>query len=775
MSNPKLLLKAENSAGYLQPEPERPEIWGGLECSVNRVGDIYYDQFERSGHKYRLQDLDQIAELGIRALRYPILWEHHASDPIDWSWADERMGRLRALNVEPIVGLVHHGSGPAHTHLLDPQFPAGLARHAARVAQRFPWIQFYNPVNEPVTTARFSALYGHWYPHARDSRSFLRALLIECQGVRAAMKAIRVYNPEAKLVQTEDIGRTYSTPLLDYQATFDNHRRWLSLDLLCGRINPGHALWDYLLEHGLQAAELLSFAEDPCPPSIIGINYYVTSERFLDENLHKYPARAHGGNGRHPYADVSAVRVIADGIAGPYGILREVWERYQLPLAVTEAHLGCTRDEQVRWLTEVWEAALRLRREGCDLRAVTPWSLLGAYDWNSLLTQHKGYYEPGAFDLRSPRPRPTALAHCIRNLARTGWHHHPILHEQGWWRRATRLLYPPVLPVQRPHCPVHPAVRRHREKPAPLLITGATGTLGQAFRNLCELRGLHYQIVTRQQMDIADPASVEVMLNEAKPWAVINTAGYVRVDQAEQSREACFRENTLGPQVLARACASRQIPLVTFSSDLVFDGVKRAPYEESDPVAPLNTYGRSKAEAERQVLELAPQSLVIRTSAFFGPWDKYNFVTQIRNQLLAGEVVAPMQDAVISPTYVPDLVHTALDLLIDGESGIWHLANQGALTWAELARQVARMAQLPENLIVPVSLAEAKLPAPRPLYSVLGSSRGLLLPSLEDALNRYFEECTFFQPQGTSDAGDCSNRSQSESDVMAASPAKVGI
>lgn len=174
---------------------------------------------------HRLDDLDRFAELGIRALRYPVLWERTAPDGCArFAWADARLGRLRDLGVRPIVGLVHHGSGPPRTSLLDPSFAEGLARFARAVAERYPWVEDYTPVNEPLTTAHFSGLYGHWYPHGRDGRAFVRALLTQCRAIAAAMCAVREINPRARLVQTEDLGRTFSTLLLAYQAQHENHR-----------------------------------------------------------------------------------------------------------------------------------------------------------------------------------------------------------------------------------------------------------------------------------------------------------------------------------------------------------------------------------------------------------------------------------------------------------------------------------------------------------------------------------------------------------------------
>lgn len=232
-----------------------------------------------------------------------------------------------------------------------------------------------------------------------------------------------------------------------------------------------------------------------------------------------------------------------------------------------------------------------------------------------------------------------------------------------------------------------------------------------------------------------------MILDETNAWGVVNAAGYVLVDQAEVEREVCERVNTLAPLALAEACGRHGLPLLTFSSDLVFDGrAKGTPYTESQPVAPLNVYGESKARMESGVLDAAPKALVVRTSAFFGPWDEANFVTQTLASLAEGKHVKAAQDQTVSPTYVPDLAHAALDLLVDRETGIWHLANQGAVTWSDLAELAAGMAALPAKKVVSCSSAELGFVAPRPAWSVLSSERGFLMPSLEDALTRYFAD-----------------------------------
>jgi dTDP-4-dehydrorhamnose reductase len=289
-------------------------LWGGVECTVVRIGDRLRDQSAETGHRDRIDDLDRIASLGIRTIRYPVLWETvspHDAEMADFSWHDARMARLRDLAMDPIVGLVHHGSGPIWTGLLDPAFPEGLARHAARVAERYPWVTMYTPVNEPVTTARFAGLYGHWAPHGRDEATFLRCLVTECRATVLAMRAIRRIVPHARLVQTDDLGRTFATPLLAYQADHDNERRWLGFDLLCGRMDRTHPWYGRFLRAGIAEAELASFLDGDGTPDIIGINHYLTSERYLDERLDRYPGVRPAGNGRHRYVDVEAIRVLA--------------------------------------------------------------------------------------------------------------------------------------------------------------------------------------------------------------------------------------------------------------------------------------------------------------------------------------------------------------------------------------------------------------------------------------------------------------------------------
>lgn len=642
----------------------RMELWGGLECTMARVGDDIRDQIAETGHDDRPADLDLLADLGLRTLRYPVLWERvrpALGGPADWRWHDERLGRMRDLGIAPVAGLIHHGSGPRGTHLLDPDFPTLFAAYAGAVARRYPWIDRYVPVNEPLTTARFSGLYGHWYPHRRDDRAFLRALVNQCRATVLAMRAIRRVNPAAQLVQTEDLGRTFSTPRLAGQAAYENERRWLTFDLLFGRIDRHHPWHAILRRSGIAERELDALAERESIPDIVGINHYLTSERYLDERLGRYPEGLHGGNGRERYADAEAVRVaLPPGEIGPAARLREAWARYETPIAVTEAHHGCSRDEQLRWLLEVWRDADRVRREGADIRAVTAWALFGSTDWTSLLTRREGIYEPGAFDARALSPRPTALAVAIGRLARRGRYDHPVLDGPGWWKRPGRFYGPGPTRPDRP-----PAGART------LLIRDSGSALGRTLARVAAERGLAFRSL--------HPDHESEPVDEV--WALVDcVAG-------------------LAP---ARR-RGRALPRLVFAAD-----------DAPDP-SPSR-----------------PGLLHVRLGHPFGPAEPDGFVSDLLCDVAEGRRPARGGDAP-ALSYLPDVAHVALDLLVDGASGSFALISAAPVSRRTLAAVLA--ARLGSSR----RLSGMRLPLSPP-----ASPDGYApLPSLESALDRYVADLAF--------------------------------
>ncbi|HEX8446700.1 MAG TPA: SDR family oxidoreductase [Sphingomonas sp.] len=704
------------------------ELWGGVECTVNRVGDRFRDQLHMTGHHDRPADLALFARLGIRALRFPVLWERvlTRSGDYDWTWTDARLAEIARLGMRPIAGLLHHGSGPADTSLVAEDFVPRFAAYAAAAAQRYPQVRDWTPVNEPLTTARFSALYGVWYPHATDRGQFWRAVLNQVEGTIAAMAAIRRHIPDARLIQTDDLGETFAEPAYQDRADYYNHRRWLAWDLLAGMVTPGHALWTEGVALGF-ADRLRVIADAPCPPDIIGVNHYLTSDRYLRAS--RSPDA--------PVEDMAAIRILDPAPGGLEAAVRQAWLRYRVPVAITESHLGCTREEQVRWVQRSWDIAQRLRGDGVDVRALTAWALMGNMDWVSLVTKDAGAYESGVYDVRGGTPRATAIAPLLASLAGQAAvppHVDAIARQPGWWERDVRLEHPPVALPALTRMVTHDAAAGR-----PILITGANGALGRALTSACALRGLRYVATDRTTMPIEDADAVARTLDLHRPWAVVNAAGWTRIDAAEDNARACLSANRDGALVVSAACAARDVHCTIVSADLVF-GDTAAPFDEGAAPAPLNLYGRSKQAAEDGALEAGERMLVVRSAGFFSPFDTRNFAMQVERMLADGQQLPASADHVMTPTYMPDLVTALLDLLVDGETGLWHLTHQEPVSWRDFAQDIARALGLNARAIVSASPEVLGWRAPRPRNAALRSSRGQLLPRLEHAIARHVGE-----------------------------------
>jgi dTDP-4-dehydrorhamnose reductase len=410
-----------------------------VECSYLDVAGWRCDQLALTGHADRLDDLDRLADLGIKTVRYPVLWGRSGgAEATDWSWADARLGRLARLGVVPIIGLLHHGFGRIGVDPLDPGYPDTFAAFAAQVARRYPWVDAFLPVNEPLTTARFGGLYGWWPPYAHDDATFVRLVVAQCLAFRGAAKAIRQLRPDATIIVTEDAGRTYGTPELTASVDHANHRRWLTFDLLTGRVGPDHPLWSYLASAPDVVRGLELLRSEPSPPDMLGLNHYVTSDRFLDHRSDRYPPELRRQGAAVGYVDVESVRVAGYEAPGFRHVLDDTWTRYGLPIALTEVHLGAGPDDQAAWWSEAWSAALDASSAGIPVRGVTTWAAFGAWEWCHVLRQRSGSYEPGCFDGRSSPATETALAAVVANTARTG---RIPDGPPGWWHRPERVRY----------------------------------------------------------------------------------------------------------------------------------------------------------------------------------------------------------------------------------------------------------------------------------------------------------------------------------------------
>jgi dTDP-4-dehydrorhamnose reductase len=231
---------------------------------------------------------------------------------------------------------------------------------------------------------------------------------------------------------------------------------------------------------------------------------------------------------------------------------------------------------------------------------------------------------------------------------------------------------------------------------------------------------------TRAELDVTDAAAVRAALGPDD--LAINCAAWTDVDGAEEHEDEALRINRDGARNVAEAAGA----VLYVSTDYVFDGTKREPYVESDPVNPQTAYGRTKLEGERATAEANPRHYIVRTSWLFGPGGK-NFV---ETMLGLGPEVRVVDDQVGSPTFTGHLADALARLARTEDYGVHHLTASGSCSWFEFAREIFARAGS-DTRAEPCATADFPRPAPRPAYSVLGSERGDRLPTWQEGLDAY--------------------------------------
>jgi len=275
-----------------------------------------------------------------------------------------------------------------------------------------------------------------------------------------------------------------------------------------------------------------------------------------------------------------------------------------------------------------------------------------------------------------------------------------------------------------------------------IVVTGAGGMLGRDVLRACDHAGVDCVGLPRTELDVTDPqASVET-IGTYRPDAVINCAGWTDVDEAEQDEAAALALNGGGAGNVARACALAGAHLVHVSTDYVFDGTATRPYVESDPVAPLGAYGRTKLEGERRVAEELPSAAIARSAWLFGTAGR-NFVdTMLRLAADRGEVTV-VDDQVGCPTWTGHLAPALLALAAAPSlAGVFHVAGAGQCSWHDFALEIFAQAGV-ECRVHRGSSADLDRAAPRPAWSVLGTERdGPQLPDWTEGLAGFLAERT---------------------------------
>ena len=279
-----------------------------------------------------------------------------------------------------------------------------------------------------------------------------------------------------------------------------------------------------------------------------------------------------------------------------------------------------------------------------------------------------------------------------------------------------------------------------------VLVTGVKGQLGYDVMNELAGRGHEGIGVDIQEMDITDAASVEKVITEAAPDAVIHCAAYTAVDAAEDNVDLCRRVNAGGTENIARVCKALNCKMMYISTDYVFNGQGERPWEPDDEREPLNVYGQTKYEGELAIEEHVKKFFTVRIAWVFGVNGK-NFIKTMLNLGKTHDHLTVVNDQTGSPTYTYDLARLLVDMIQTDKYGRYHATNEGICTWYEFACEIFKQAGMNVS-VAPVSSDEYPAKAKRPSNSRMDKSKltanGFTpLPTWQDALSRYLKEIEY--------------------------------
>ncbi len=397
--------------------PFKQFVWGaGVECSF--LPHLNVDQYQWTQHdRFWRDDLRRAKdELGITHLRYAMPW--HVLEPeqgtFNWDYSDERVAEFQKLGIEPLMDVMHFGTPLWLKQAVgDPEFPEALENFTEAIVARYRGaIKTWCPFNEPLVSALFSGDFGFWPPHQRKWRGYMPVLSRIVQAVSRGIRAIRKASPEATVLLC-DAAESYKTrsPELKTEVQRRNLRRFLVMDLLLGRVDKHHPLYSWVTSYGLSELDLEWFKTHPQSPDVLGLDYYPHSDWQLD---------MHGGAVRQRRAE---------NPVGLHGVASAYWQRYGIPLMLTETSIEGQPINREIWLEQNIDHIKRLREEGVPMLGLIWWPLLDQIDWDGALTHRVGkIHEVGLFNLkRQPdgtlQRGATPLVELFRNFVTSGEEH----------------------------------------------------------------------------------------------------------------------------------------------------------------------------------------------------------------------------------------------------------------------------------------------------------------------------------------------------------------
>jgi len=272
-----------------------------------------------------------------------------------------------------------------------------------------------------------------------------------------------------------------------------------------------------------------------------------------------------------------------------------------------------------------------------------------------------------------------------------------------------------------------------------VIVFGASGLLGRAL--VKELQHEQLTALSSSDADLCDGPRIQHLIRAVCPDTIILAAAYTDVDGCESNRERAFTVNCEGAIHVAEAARETGSKLIFLSTDYVFDGNQRSPYEAGDNRNPINVYGESKARAEERLLDILPDVCIVRTSWLFGLGGKC-FPATILKLATSRPEISVVNDQRGCPTFTADLASVLAQLCRKSARGIVHATNSGDCTWYDFAAAIVRISRM-TTIVKPVTTTDFPRPARRPAYSVLSAAslraHGIYVPDWQDALRRYLD------------------------------------
>ena len=330
------------------------------------------DEYELTQH-YRLweSDIDLVAATGVQVVRWGIPW--HIVQPApnlwDWEWTDRAIERLiNVRGITPILDLMHYGTPMwLDNSFINFNYPQRVAEYIAAVVARYKsLVRYYTPLNEPMVNARMSGYKGEWPPYLIGEDGYVKLALAISKGIVLSTQAIKAEHPEAVTVQVEALWHTFThDESLKERAVHHNARQYLCFDLATGHMDHQHELAHYVQTHGITDADLDWFHKNAVTFDILGANYYPWSYAELRSQA-----------GGKPYTVVRRAAGHKIEI-----ILRNAWERYHMPIMITETSSNGDVKARARWMDETLETVCTLREEGIPIIGYTWFPLFSMVDW----------------------------------------------------------------------------------------------------------------------------------------------------------------------------------------------------------------------------------------------------------------------------------------------------------------------------------------------------------------------------------------------------------